>query len=247
MATASLGGYSFDIDPSTAKWSYELNTNKIETYGGTVVQILSRNIGDLTITGYLSSKGLTNATRYDRMKEFERQMQSIMDYHVANNESVRFYFPILGWDGKVFLKNVSNLSYNPRVSAISYQLTMFVDTGFSTIQEAATTDALNTIQDGVGWTRNIYNTPDQDNWENTLQALKQVVENSGSYDAYGVSLYDQLQAIEENEAADTTEDDGTVQVNSDGGTSSIVNAIWQQAGSVISDVANSTVNNMKRS
>ena len=49
MATASLGGYLFDIDPSTAKWSYELNTNKIETYGGTVVQILSRNIGDLSI------------------------------------------------------------------------------------------------------------------------------------------------------------------------------------------------------
>lgn len=241
MATAKLGGYSFDIDPSTAKWSYVLNTNKTETYGGTVVQILSRNIGDLTITGYLSSKGLTNATRYDRMKEFERQMQAIMDYQVSNNSSVRFYFPILGWDGKVFLKNVSNLSYNPRVTAISYQLTMFVDTGFESIKETVASEALNSIQDGIGWTRNIYNTPDSDNWDNMLQALKQVVENSGSYDAYGVSLYDQLQKIEQNEAADTTTDDGSVQVSADGGTSSIVNAIWN-GGNIISNAVDNVLN-----
>mgnify|MGYP005933116517 CR=1 FL=1 len=78
MATARLGNYAFGIDPSTAKWGYELKTNKIQTKGGTVVQIIARNIGDLTITGYLSARGLTNENRYQRMEEFQQKMADIM-------------------------------------------------------------------------------------------------------------------------------------------------------------------------
>lgn len=230
MATARLGGYSFDIDPSTAKWGYELKTNKIQTKGGTVVQIIARNITDLTITGYLSSRGLTNETRFKRMEEFERQMQAIMEHHVQTGEPVTFYFPVLGWNGKVFLKSTSQFSYNPKVSAISYQLTFFVDTGFDTIKEIVATEALNDIQDGVGWTRSIYNTPDINSWDNMLKALKQVVENSGSYDAYGASLYDQLQKIEQNDATVTT-DDGAIRLEASGGTSSYVRYVWNEDGS----------------
>ena len=177
MATARLGNYAFGIDPSTAKWGYELKTNKIQTKGGTVVQIIARNIGDLTITGYLSARGLTNENRYQRMEEFQQKMADIMQYHVDTGNPVTFYFPVLGWNGKVFLKDVSKFSYSPKVAAISYQLTFFVDTGFDTIKEIVATDALNAIPDGVGWTRSVYNTPDTNNWEDMLKALKQVVEN----------------------------------------------------------------------
>lgn len=231
MATARLGNYAFGIDPSTAKWGYELKTNKIQTYGGTVVQIISRNISDLTITGYLSSRGLTNETRFARMEEFERQMQAIMQHHVDTGKPVDFYFPILGWNGKVFLKNVSNFTYSPKVSAVSYQLTFFVDTGFDTIKDIVATDALNSIPDGVGWTRSIYNTPDTNNWDNMLKALKQVVENSGSYDAYGVSLYDQLRAIEQNDQGEIGTDDGTIRLEVTGGTAAFVRYTWNEDGS----------------
>lgn len=231
MATARLGSYAFGIDPSTAKWGYELKTNKIHTKGGTVVQIISRNISDLTITGYLSSRGLTNETRYQRMEEFQRRMADIMQYHVDTGNPVTFYFPVLGWNGKVFLKSVSNFSYSPKVAAVSYQLTFFVDTGFDSIKEIVATDALNSIQDGVGWTRSIYNTPDTGNWDDMLQALKQVVEYSGSYDAYGASLYEQYEKIKQNQAGEITTDDGVIRLEASGGTSSMVRYTWNEDGS----------------
>lgn len=231
MATARLGNYAFGIDPSTAKWGYELKTNKIQTKGGTVVQIIARNIGDLTITGYLSARGLTNENRYQRMEEFQQKMADIMQYHVDTGNPVTFYFPVLGWNGKVFLKDVSKFSYSPKVAAISYQLTFFVDTGFDTIKEIVATDALNAIPDGVGWTRSVYNTPDTNNWEDMLKALKQVVENSGSYDAYGVSLYEQYEKIRQNDDGEVTTDDGVVRLEVSGGTSEMVRYVWNEDGS----------------
>lgn len=231
MATARLGNYAFGIDPSTAKWGYELKTNKIQTKGGTVVQIIARNIGDLTITGYLSARGLTNENRYQRMEEFQQKMADIMQYHVDTGNPVAFYFPVLGWNGKVFLKDVSKFSYSPKVAAISYQLTFFVDTGFDTIKEIVATDALNAIPDGVGWTRSVYNTPDTNNWEDMLKALKQVVENSGSYDAYGASLYEQYEKIRQNDDGEVTTDDGVVRLEVSGGTSEMVRYVWNEDGS----------------
>ena len=57
------------------------------------------------------------------------------------------------------------------------------------------------------------------------------MENSGSYDAYGASLYEQYEKIRQNDEGEVTTDDGVVRIETTGGTSSIVNYIWNEDGS----------------
>jgi hypothetical protein len=45
------------FNPNSVNWSYNMNTNEINTYGGQVIQILSVNIDRLTIEGSLGSAG----------------------------------------------------------------------------------------------------------------------------------------------------------------------------------------------
>lgn len=225
MGTVRLAGYTFDLDPSTASWGCNIKTYRGNTQGGEIIQVLRRELDDFSVTGYLSSRGLTPDKRYSRMLAFEKTMTTIMEYHVETGQSVRFDFPILGWTGKVFLKSYDGLSYNPHTSALSYRLNFEIDTGFNTLLSVAARDDLNQIADGVGWERNEYNTPNLDNWDDMLSALKTVVENAGSYDAYGASLYGELQKLRQEDDGFVSTNDGTVVVSVEGGTSSIIDGI----------------------
>ena len=182
MANARIGGYVFNINPSEAQWGYTLNTSSQDTYGGRVIQVLSCKIDSLQIKGYLTQKG-TAENQWANMEQFEKDIKSIMDWHAKNKKPVKFSFPALGWNGDVYVTGYSNVQYDMKTAAVSYTLSMTVDSGFETIKEHASSEGLDLIPDGVGWTRNKFNTPKTDDWNTAKEALKKVLENAGTYDA----------------------------------------------------------------
>lgn len=226
MANASVGGYVFDIDPSTATWTYSLKTKVTPTYGGRVVQVLRCNIENLSIGGYLTqSHGQLGSTirtvegrtvqagtnvggyeyRFAQMKRFERDVRSIMEAQAESKEPMTFTYPILGWSGKVFLTGYDAVKYDVATTAVSYRLSFEVDSGFDEIVTTASSQGLDNIEDGVNWTRNEYNTPTTD-WDTVKQALKSALEAAGT-SATTESIYTYIEKIEAASTTSTTTTD----------------------------------------
>lgn len=233
MANASVGGYTFDIDPSTATWTYALKTKVTPTYGGRVVQVLRCNIEGLSVGGYLTQpRGVldsgirtvegrtvsagTNVGDYDyrfaQMKRFERDVRAIMETQADGKEPMTFSYPVLGWSGKVFLVGYDAVKYDVATTAVSYRLSFEVDDGFDEIVTTVSSHGLDTLADGVNWTRNEYNTPTTD-WATVKQALKDALKDAGaSYQTD--SIYTYLTQIEAATKPTTTTDD-TKMTNAD--------------------------------
>lgn len=202
MANAKItyGGSSFvfNIDPSEASWQYNMKVNSIDTYGGRVNQILSCNITGMRIGGYITQKG-AERRQWAKMEEFETKVTQIMEWQAANKKPCFFEFPALGWSGHIYLMNYSDVRYNPTTTAVSYSLSMEVDSGFEAIAIAVSEEraALDNIQNGVNYIRSEYNYPNPDNWETVKKALEKVVEHGGEYgeESY-TDLYDAMLAVE---------------------------------------------------
>jgi len=180
MPFAKISDYTFKVNPHTASWTYSLKINPIDTYGGRVVQILSRSIEGLSIAGYLSCKGV-GEYRWKEMESFERSIIDIMNWQANNKRPVTFSFPPLSWTGQVYVTGYSDVKYDMESTAISYTLTMEVDDGFEGVSLSATDEGLSSIPDGVNWTRNKYNMPDQSASKDALDALRKMLEEEGTY------------------------------------------------------------------
>lgn len=239
MANASIGGYTFDIDPSEASWTYTLNTSATDTYGGRVVQILSCRIDGMSVGGYITQRG-SKDSQFKNMEEFERKIKAIMLYHEESKKPVKFRFPALDWDGDVFLTGYSDVSYDPATAAVHYTLAMTVDSGFDSIRESASSQGLDVIPDGVNWVRNEFNTPSADSWETVMSALKKVLKNAGTFAADDVkSLYEAMaEGDDEKKKKDKDEDpydytNSTSQTNDvSGGYMGVVRPLYGTTGAL---------------
>jgi hypothetical protein len=212
----STGGstmrYELDVDPTSAQWGYKLNTSSYDTYGGRVVQVLSCKIETLTISGILSQPYGTNIpmqfsryattseafgafdNRFAVMEEFADAMRQCMECQGETKTPSRFCYPMLDWDGGVYLTSYGNATYDVGSATATYTLKFDVDNGFDQIKEAASTYGLDEIPDGVNWTRNVYNTP-VTNWNDVRQALESLLNDAGT-SAQRQSIYDYLSDID---------------------------------------------------
>ena len=217
MAAISVGGFTFYVEPSTASWQYKMNIKPFETYGGRVVQLLSCSIEAMSIEGHIRPKGWSSSrdrvsgsldiNQWQGMRDFEDSVKSILAYHESTGESVYFNFPEVGWDGKVFLVDYSNVRYEPDVPAVTYTIRFEIDTGFEGIQQAAGDYGLQNIPDGVGWVRNVYNTPTTTSWETVKSALEDFIDDVGTFDASNpADFYAYLEAASNGESKSDSKD-----------------------------------------
>ena len=239
MATASIGSYQFDIDPSSAQWTYTLRTRSYQTYGGRVVQILGCSIDDLSIGGYLLQPKGGDANRYNNMQTFESNITAIMEAQAESKTSVTFTYPVLDWVGQVFLVGYDSVKYDVATAAISYKLSFQVDSGFGAIKTAVSSEGLDLIPDGVNWTRNVYNTPDV-SWDDVKTALTKVLESAGT-SSTTASLYDYLEQVEAIEEAESTTSSDTSSSDSSSTSSSSLSDTLSSTGTFFSEHYSSTL------
>ena len=234
MANASIGGYTLDIDPSSAQWTYTLRTKSIDTYGGRVIQVLGCSIDSLAISGYLPPVKGGDSARWTKMEEFETKIRAIMQEQADSKSSVTFNYPVLDWNGKVFLTGYENVKYDVKTTAISYTLSFQVDSGFGAIKTAASSEGLDVIPDGVDWVRDVYNTPTA-SWDDVEKAFKEVMDSAGT-SIETESLYDYLSEITAIESkitsnsSDTSSDDSSSSDSTDSSsissTTSSTDSFW---------------------
>lgn len=114
-----------------ASWSYNLNTVTFPTYGGEVVQILSCNIGELTITGTLPSyKAMERVysffAYYLQIATQGRSQDPTTGVTAYNQTPVTFTYPERGWSFKIMPTALRRFKYGNDIVAPSWGITAHI-------------------------------------------------------------------------------------------------------------------------
>jgi hypothetical protein len=144
----------FRTNPNEIWWSYTLNTNVEQTYGGRVVQILSTRIDDLVIKIDCGRGGLAYM---NQVVDFLRQM--MIDQRKDGGKTAIFSYTTRRWRMKVYALSVP---FQDSVTATLRELEIRFK-----VQEDLTGEmsklALDTelarLQDGIGFKYNQFNKP----------------------------------------------------------------------------------------
>jgi hypothetical protein len=114
-----------------AAWSYNLNTVTFPTYGGEVVQILSCNIGELTITGTLPSYRAMERiygyfAYYLQIATQGRSPDPDTGRTSYNQTPITFTYPERGWEFKIVPRSLRRFKYGNDIVAPSWGVTAHV-------------------------------------------------------------------------------------------------------------------------
>lgn len=164
VVVISHGSKSFrlTVDPNSVSWTYNLNTNVDETYGGRVIQILSVRLGDLVVD---ANSGSGRWEYYDRLARFCRD---VLFDQKETGQPARFFYPTKGWDLSVFLAKVP---FNDEVGNTHhpFRLRFKIQEDVSgVITQDSMGHELDKIREGIGYERNDYNYPqarDAESWD----------------------------------------------------------------------------------
>lgn len=190
MGTATLGypggpTVAFRIDPDLIDWTWEIQTNVVETIGGRVIQVLGARLGDLTIQGSLGQDHANPQTgqSWQQAQAFLTQVTAIMEQQSADANKQQkmhrpavFSYPPRGWRWNVYVKALmdpdgnNSVILSPGKVNQRYVLTLFIVTENADLIPAGTAETgtlaqqsqqaiaqfMARISDGVGWKANKY-------------------------------------------------------------------------------------------
>lgn len=142
----------FRTNPNEVWWSYTLNTNVEQTYGGRVVQIMSVNIGDLVIKIDCGNGGWKYLKK---VVDFLRQM--MIDQR--KGDTATFEYTTRRWKMKVYALTIP---FGDQVTATTRELELRfkVQEDVSGVQsQMALSKELQQLKDGIGFKKGPYNTP----------------------------------------------------------------------------------------
>jgi hypothetical protein len=114
-----------------ASWSYNLNTVTFPTYGGEVVQILSCNIGELTITGTLPSyrameRVYAYFAYYLQIATQGRNVDATSGKTAYNQTPIVFTYPERGWTFQIMPTALRRFKYGNDIVAPSWGITAHI-------------------------------------------------------------------------------------------------------------------------
>jgi hypothetical protein len=177
MAQATLAGVPFRVNPSSASWDYTVKTAEAVTIGGTVIQVLGVDLGDMTIQGDFGSEhrdlGGNLVGGWPEQDRFLARMKKIAQAQASHPEvgGVRFMFPEKGWDYMVYLRGYTEIGATDAVMAANenfnptWQLRLFIiedNSPIKAVQNTALLQYMTRISAGLGWQQSKYNGPISD-------------------------------------------------------------------------------------
>lgn len=184
MAYCQLGDMRWRVDPTNVNWSYQLDTSRIETLGGQVVQILGATLSDMTISGDFGQDHPGKQLSWQLAEGFHRKIQAMMDAQVSepfsanskgsggyvwaedtyvhNPYQLTYHDGVHDWSFKVLVKAIEDpmggsLTHTVARPNYQYKLTLFIVQADSDLIRTIASDAfISRIAQGVGWRRNAY-------------------------------------------------------------------------------------------
>jgi hypothetical protein len=117
-----VGNLAIENGLDQAQWSYNLNTQVYPTYGGEVIQILSVNIGDITLGGSITTYQQAQLiysffARYFQIATQGASASSSGDSAVAagmayNQQPMTFSYPMRDWNFQIQPKSAPGFRYD---------------------------------------------------------------------------------------------------------------------------------------
>lgn len=143
----------FRTNPNSVMWSYKLNTQVENTYGGRVVQILSTAMQDLRV---IIECGLGGWDYAMKVAQFMRNM--LVDQRDPQIGPGTFTYTTRGWEMKVYAVSIpfqDRVTETTREIELNFKIQEDVS-GIITQQTIST--ELAKLQEGIGFSHNQFNT-----------------------------------------------------------------------------------------
>ena len=118
----------FPVNPYTANWGYQENVTSQDTIGGRVVQLLSVQVQNLTVTSVAGSR--------IELQKVADGVSEVMKYHVKTSLPARFKVPSRKWDFRVYLTSMPQIGWDVASTTYPYQIGMAVQEDVSGIKSA---------------------------------------------------------------------------------------------------------------
>lgn len=150
LTAPGLQPLTFRTNPNSITWDYSLITHVEQTYGGRVVQILGVKMDNLRVTVDCGQGG------WDYAMFVVGWMRDLMVTQ-RNGQSATFKYTTRNWQLKVFALNVP---FHDAVTETVRELTLDfkIQEDVSGVQSSASiSDALQALQDGIGWVESLFN------------------------------------------------------------------------------------------
>ena len=156
ICSLSHGGRTlrFRTNPNSILWTYNLNTKVEETYGGRVVQILSCNVDELIVTADCGLGGM------EYMYEVAIFFRNLLIDQKNDGEPAVFEYTGRNWILKCF---ATAFPFKDSVTEVvrEFEMRFKVQEDVSgVLTEAALTEEITRLQEGIGFARGKYNDPE---------------------------------------------------------------------------------------
>ena len=137
------------VNPYTAQWGYEENSVSQDTIGGRVVQLLSVQVTDLSVTSVAGSRS--------ELQRVAEGIRSVMDYHIRTSCPANFRVPSRAWDFRVYVAAMPQVGWDVASTAYPYQLNMAIDEDITGVQKKKLEiAALDRLFKGIGYTPEVH-------------------------------------------------------------------------------------------
>lgn len=132
------------VNPYSAQWQYTDNISSMDTIGGRVVQLLSVQLTDLTITSVAGS-------RRDLQKVADG-IREIMQYHIRTSLPAKFVVPSRAWRFSVFIRAMPQVGWDVAATTYPYQLQLALVEDIDGVKTREVTQAaLTRLAEGIGY------------------------------------------------------------------------------------------------
>ena len=108
----------FPVNPNSVNWSYQLNKQSFDTYGGRVTQILSVNIQEMTIQGDAGSRA--------NLMNFFQGLKNLQQYQIAKGLPLYFYLPTANLSFSLYIQQM-DIGFDPTTTTYPYNLAFQIE------------------------------------------------------------------------------------------------------------------------
>jgi hypothetical protein len=150
----------------TAQWAYQDNVASTDTIGGRVVQLLSVQITDLSVTSVAGGRR--------ELQKVADGIKSIMNFHIKTQRPARFVVPSRAWHMSVYVRAMPQIGWDVAATTYPYQLSLAILDDISGVKtKQVSKAALNRLSEGIGYNPAVHggNTPAFQNLVDTVLKL----------------------------------------------------------------------------
>ena len=108
----------FPVNPNSVNWSYQLNKQSFDTYGGRVTQILSVNIQEMSIQGDAGSRA--------NLMNFFQGLKNLQQYQISSGLPLFFYLPTANLCFTLYIQQM-DIGFDPTTTTYPYNLAFQIE------------------------------------------------------------------------------------------------------------------------